>query len=236
MQHVGRDGLLYGGHMPGDDNFHHALTNVDFRVTPPVRRSSITLSPQPEFQFESYFQVPKSSEPAEVATPKQGASALPQEKIGDRDQGQGETPSQSTPGNTTAPVNSVMTSGTAAGQPKDMSEVQGAKGQITSDAALNTSNATGTTQEKAFGTNLTTGHREYLSQYTEPNSATESVGDGEESVASRFTQDDTFSIDSGTTEQMSTCYTDSSLSRDESDLGDSDSTLGTDRSEQVDIY
>lgn len=78
MQYVGRDGLLYGGHMPGDDNYHHALTNIDFRVTPSVRRTSVTLSPQPEIVFESYFQVPKSHEPSEATTPTQRASDLDQ--------------------------------------------------------------------------------------------------------------------------------------------------------------
>jgi hypothetical protein len=62
MARVGADGLLYGEfqvrgtlfarraterstctssgpHKPGDDNFHNPLTNIDFRVTPPVRES-----------------------------------------------------------------------------------------------------------------------------------------------------------------------------------------------------
>lgn len=136
------------------------------------------------------------------------------------------------------PGNSIFTSDAVQQrQPKNVGELFAAKEHETPTIPSSTSASHNTVHEKAFGTNLTTGRREYLSQYPKPDTATESVDDGEESVASRSTQDDTFSTDSSMSGgQMSTFYTDSSLSRDVSDLDDSDSTLGTNVAEDVDIY
>ena len=136
------------------------------------------------------------------------------------------------------PGNSILISGASQQrQPKDVSGLFAAKEHETPTIASSTSASNGTVHEKAFGTNLTTGRREYLSQYPKPDTATENVGDGEESVASRFTQDDAFSTDSSTSGgKTTTFYTDSSLSRDVSDLDDSDSTLGNSVAEDVDIY
>lgn len=239
--------------MPGDDNFHNPLTNIDFRVTPPVRkyysrsqceddaelpsiigRASITLTPQPEIQFESYFEVPKSNEPSGLTTPTQ--SLMKSSRLGAVDDSQRsvETRPQDTVTSEMNHKNPVST-GVSLGatptslqpsqrQPKNFSELFGEKEQRLSPISSSPAAEDNTSShEEAFGTNLTTGRREYLSQYPQAQGSTENVDDGQRSFASRITQDDTFS-------------TDSSLSADLTGISDLSSGEESLTVEDIDVY
>jgi hypothetical protein len=139
----------------------------------------------------------------------------------------------------TDPKNSIFTStgsqGTAAPQrqPKNVSELFSGTAQPASESTttLNTAAEDAAYHEKSFGTNLTTGHREYLSQYSHAPDSTEKVDDKSESVASRSTQDAISSESS-----PSTLSAGSSLSTDFSSEGGSDSTVATIDLDNGDIY
>jgi hypothetical protein len=209
--------------------------DADPRCT--VGRTSITLTPQPEIQFESYFAIPESGGTTESTTPTQHTVLTVQVETPE-DVLEGGSRQQQNETSGTGSKDSIFTTGsqgTASAQrhPKNVSELFSGPSQLSSESTSATAAEDAAHHEKSFGTNLTTGKREYLSQYSHTQgNATETVDDKTESVASRSTQYYPVPSDSS----PSTLSANSSLSGDFSSPGGSDSTVATIDLDDGDIY
>ncbi|KAJ9115010.1 hypothetical protein QFC22_005338 [Naganishia vaughanmartiniae] len=164
------DAVLYMPHMPGDDNYNNPVTNLDFQVTPPVRSMSVSEIMDPhDIRNAEYFR--NAFKPEVLANYSPSTSAISEHAVYDsptNDVEVSNTDHVSTPTGTPEVNNGSTQSGVKpAAISTTKSDTCGVKDRKT-DPDRSTRPET-TTRHDSFGTNLTTGKREYLSQYQHGN-------------------------------------------------------------------